>query len=585
MTVAKELRKTEYENVPVLGIYYHGQGIPPTTAEEIKNRLLNGGLLACDTETVSLQDRTIIGVGFATSKDEAFYIPSYSPLMQLAKEVLEDPSILVTFYNAPFDLEVLAWDGIFVKGSLDLLTMARQHRLPGGLKLLASHIGWDKDEIRDLLGPKQTMMDLPEEVTADKCCWDVRITWELFYIMQPETDMALIHRDGLASEITAKMQKVGLAVDSEHAEKLDKPLVIEMARLRQLAEDETGWEVNPGSPDQVAYILGMRGVFLKVKKPKGGWTETRKARMVTDEAALLYVAQSTGDPLAKIVLEYRKTQKLRGYTRPFIGVARIHPHFHQDAATMRFSASGIRCDLQEPNEGLFGDDEWQQERRLNALGVPKSMRGSVVPDGKVFTRFDFSQQELRILAYMSGDRAMIEAASSTDMHQSMGDMMYVARAEMKNANFAVVYGSGLDTIATTAGISLHEAARLMGYWKKTFPDAWEWMEGSKQEGLRQGYAETATGRKLPLPEVGEGPEQVDEATVERMAVNYRIQGTGGDALRESIIILDEAGIDQRLPIHDELNADGAYMFPREKLEAVIPGMHLPIESSFVERWS
>ncbi|MCH7511769.1 MAG: hypothetical protein IIB19_05335, partial [Chloroflexi bacterium] len=108
-------------------------------------------------------------------------------------------------------------------------------------------------------------------------------------------------------------------------------------------------------------------------------------------------------------MEYRKTQKLRGYTRPFIGVERIHPHFHQDAATMRLSASGIRCDLIEPIEGLFGEPEFQMERRLNTLGVPKSMRGSVVPDGKVFTRFDFSQQELRIIAYMSGDVSMIAA--------------------------------------------------------------------------------------------------------------------------------------------------------------------------------
>ena len=213
------------------------------------------------------------------------------------------------------------------------------------------------------------------------------------------------------------------------------------------------------------------------------------------------------------------------------------------------------------------------------------MRGSVVPDGKVFTKFDFSQQELRILAYMSGDVAMIEAANGTDMHQSMGNMMMVPRSEMKNANFAVVYGSGLETIAVTAGISVHDAARLMGHWKKSFPDAWEWMEGSKQDGLRQGYAETATGRRLPLPEIGEGPGQLDEETVKRQAVNYRIQGTGGDVLRESIIILDEAGVDQRLPIHDELNSDGAYLLPTEKLETVIPGMHLPIESGFVERWS
>jgi DNA polymerase I len=552
----------------IADFYYQGEN-PELyqTPDDVYAALYSSPVLTCDVETVDLDNRMLIGLGLAISPSDAFYWPVISSYIPI--EILTQPDIEKYFHNALFDLDSLYDElDLIVDPIMDTMLMCHYHGLPGKLKEVAAGFNWPIDEIEDILPRGKTMLDVDESTVADKCCWDIRATYRLYQILAPKTDMGLIARDGRVQQILTLMTKRGIKVDQEEAEVFQARLDKDVTFYRGICDEM--YEFNPGSPDQVAYVLSLEGAYLPVTMPKKGssWDKRKRTRLGTNRAILERLANSDSgraSGIASLILNYRDTSKqLSTYIRPLIGLDRLHPRYHMEARTTRISSA-----------------------RPNIMNVPKHLRTMFLPDNGLWTRFDYKQQELKILAHISGDRRMAEvfADPNGDIHSDTARFMGVARPEAKNTTFAMVYGGGDEVIAETAGThDMRRARELRSLWYKAYPDAAAWIEAQKVLGPREGVVYTATGRPLYLPEIGTGPGQYPEEEVARKAVNYPIQGTGADILKGSMVLCHEHDLDLRIPCHDELVINGQVELP-SGLAEIIPGLVTSIDVEHLDRWT
>lgn len=520
-----------------------------------------GGTIACDIESPSISDNRVLGIGIATSATDAFYFPSYTDFYFISMLLMQHPGIVKLFHNALFDMKALSDSSSIIPSPVyDTLQAAKQHGLPGKLKTLADGLGIAIDDIPDVLRQEgvKTVDELPPDLVAEKCCWDVIATWKLWDAIKDETPTDLILRDGEVQRILIRMSKRGIKINNEIVPVYREPLVDRIEEIRKICDD--AYEFNPGSRQQVAYVLNMEGVHLPIKRPKRGqtWADMDKMSYTADKEALEGVAHlSRWVPL---ILEYRKLTKADGtYLRPYLEIDRIHPTYNMGPRTGRLAS-----------------------RNPSVMNFPKKYRPMMVPDSALWTRFDYSQQEIRILAYLSGDRNMQAIFDRGDnFHRITADMMNCDYDDGKTTTFTTIYGGGDATIASRSGATISQARELRRQWRFTYPDAWEWIEAQKVIGVNQGYVETVLGRKLWLPPIEEEPDGVEG--LERKSVNYPIQGTGAEILKYAMIVCDKLGMDMRIPCHDELVSDGAVMH-KPSCEYLIPGLYTPFDMSFHRAW-
>lgn len=545
--------------------YYLGdnrQGF--NSAEKIRRHLVSllegrGGIVACDVESPSISDNRVLGLGIATSVSDAFYFPSYTSFYDLTMLVMQHPLITKIFHNALFDMKALMdSNGVVPSPVYDTMQAIKQHGLPGKLKTLSDGLGLEIDDIPDVLREHgvKTVDALPPDVTAEKCCWDVVATWKVYEVVDPETPHDLIMRDGEVQRILLGMSKKGIKINSEKAATYREPLLGRIEEIRKICDD--AYEFNPGSRQQVAYVLNMEGVHLPIKRPKRGetWADMDKMSYVADKEALEAVADKS--PWPNLILEYRKLTKADGtYLRPYLEIDRIHPTYNMGPKTGRLASK-------DPS----------------VMNIPYAYRPMLEPDSPLWTRFDYSQQEIRILMWLSGDRngqAIFDAGKN--FHQETAYAMHCEYDPGKTTTFTLIYGGGDETVANRSGSTIREAAELRRQWRFTYPDAWEYMEAQKITGVRDGYVTTVLGRKLWLPT----EDEEDQASRERKAVNYPIQGTGAEILKYAMIVCDKAGMDMRIPCHDELVSDGAVM-KKPNCEEMVPGLCTPFDMTFHTAW-
>lgn len=519
-----------------------------------------GGTVACDVESPTISDNRVLGIGIATSPVDSFYFPSYTSFYNIIMLMMQHPGIIKVFHNAMFDMQAISDStGIIPSPVYDTMQATKYHGLPGKLQTLADGMGLVIEDIPDTLkeyGVK-TVDQIPPDVIAEKCCWDVIATWKLYDVLVKETPIDLILRDGEVQRILINMSKKGIKTNREKVATYREPLVDRIEEIRKICDD--AYEFNPGSNEQVAYVLNMEGVHLKFKRPQRGqtWADQKKLKYVADKEALKAVEHLSH--WVPLVLEYRKLTKADGtYLRPYLEVDRIHPIYNMGPRTGRLAS-----------------------RSPSVMNFPLSYRPMMEPDSPVWTRFDYSQQEVRILMYLSGDRngqAVFDRGEN--FHQVTADMMNCGYDDGKVTTFTLIFGGGDGTVAQRSGSTIAKAASLRKQWRFTYPDAWEWMEAQKQIGNQQGYVETVLGRRLWLPEPEDDP---DAEGRERKWVNYPIQGTGAEILKYAMIVCDKAGMDMRIPCHDELVSDGA-VITKPSCEEMVPGLYTPFEMSYHLAW-
>ena len=557
-----------------------------TDKNEIKalaGRLSASDNFAFDTETTGFDCFTcrLVGLSFALEEHKAYYIPCPADqaqtreILEILRAPLENPDITKTAHNAKFDLMMLEANGIQVNGFLYdtmiihyLLDPESRH----GMDFLSRRfLGYDPVPIEALIGKgvKQLTMDMvPADKVAEYAAEDSDVTLRLKNVLWPmleQQQLAGLYKkiEEPVIRVLASMELEGVRIDAQGLKKYGEELSVDMRRLeteiREMAGDPA---LNVNSAKQLGDVLFGR---MKID-PNAKKTKTKQYR--TDEEYL----QSLSDrhPVIGKILEYRKLKKLIStyidalpqLINPVTG--KIHTSFNQAVtATGRLSSN---------NPNLQNIPIREEQGRM--------LRKSFIPDeGCMMLSADYSQVELRVMAHLSEDPAMVDAfKENKDIHRATAARIFkVAESEVtreqrrraKTANFGIIYGISAFGLATRLGIPRGEAKEIIDGYFESFPGVKKYIDDSIEEAREKGYVDTIYGRKRFLPDIRSG-NAVVRGLAERNAINAPIQGSAADIMKLAMIEVErrlrEGGYRSRLTlqVHDELVLN---VYP-EELEAV-----------------
>ena len=362
-------------------------------------------------------------------------------------------------------------------------------------------------------------------------------------------------------EVLYQMEREGFMVDGAMLRELSELFARRLEEIQQGIYQQAGESFNILSTKQLGVILFEKLGLPTRKKTKTGYS--------TDSSVL----ESLQDhhPIVPMVMEYRFLSKLKstfldGLLALMQPDGRVHTSFNQNVtATGRISST-------EPNlQNIPVRTELGREIR----------RAFVASPGRVLVGADYSQIELRLLAHMSGDTAMVEAfRTGADIHAiTAGEVFGVApeavtsqqRSAAKAVNFGIVYGISDFGLARNIGVSRKEAGDYIQRYFQRYPGVKAFMDRCVQEGREKGYATTLLGRRRELPELASSNFNT-RSFGERVAMNMPIQGTAADIIKLAMVrvyqALEREGLQAKLvlQIHDELILDT----PMEEAERVKP---------------
>ena len=357
------------------------------------------------------------------------------------------------------------------------------------------------------------------------------------------------------SRLLAQMETTGIAADTRVLDDLSAELGADVDAARQGAWTAAGCEVNLSSPKQLQEILFDHFALPKTKKTKTGYTTNADA--LADLWAKTEASGGAGHDFLGFLLTHRDRIKLKqmvdSLSATVASDGRIHSTFSQvAAATGRLASS---------------DPNLQNIPARSADGM--RIRGAFVP-GVGFESLmsaDYSQIEMRLMAHLSGDEALIEAFNSgEDLHRTMASMVFgtpVAevsgeeRSRIKATSYGLAYGLSSYGLAAQLGIPVPEAAALRDRYFERFGKVRDYLEGLVAQARADGYTQTMFGRRRYLPDLRSSNRQRREMA-ERAALNAPIQGSAADivkiAMMDVATALSEADLTSRLlvQIHDEL---------------------------------
>ena len=349
--------------------------------------------------------------------------------------------------------------------------------------------------------------------------------------------------------LLAEMERTGIAADVEWLAELEARFAGEVKRVADEAYSCVGREFNLGSPKQLQQILFDELKLPKTKKIKTGYT--------TDADALTWLATQTDHPLIGHLLRHRDVSRLKTVVDSLIPMVddarRIHTTFNQlVAATGRLSS-------QDPN---------LQNIPIRTEEGREIRKAFIVGDGfESLMTADYSQIEMRIMAHLSGDRALIEAfMSGEDLHTfvaskafglPISDVEPEMRRRIKAMSYGLAYGLSAYGLAQQLGISPDEAREQMDTYFDRFGGVRDYLTGVVAQARKDGYTETILGRRRYLPDLTSDNGQRRQMA-ERMALNAPIQGSAADIIKVAMLGvqrgLREGGLKSRLllQVHDEL---------------------------------
>ena len=358
--------------------------------------------------------------------------------------------------------------------------------------------------------------------------------------------------------VLADMEMTGFCLDREGLENFNAALEKEIATHMQTIYDMAGHPFNLNSPKQLGEVLFEERGLPHYKKTKSGYS--------TDAETLAKLA--VYDPMVQSILEYRKAAKLKstygdGLLKVLSDDGRVHTTFKQ---TMTLTG---RLSSAEPNlQNIPVRTEKGRELR----------KFFVADDGCVLIDADYSQIELRLLAHISGDEALIHAfCTGEDIHTATAaqvfgvpieDVTSDMRKSAKAVNFGIIYGIGEYSLSQDIGVTVREAKEFIARYFAKYPAIRDYMETTKAFANEHHYVETLYGRRREIPELAQS-NKVKRAFGERVAMNTPIQGTAADLIKLAMIrvssALREAGLRAKLilQIHDELIVES----PVEEAEA------------------
>ena len=545
-------------------------------AQELLKLLLAAPRVAFDTETTGVEAHSckLVGFSFATEKGRAWYVEG--GLVDIFRPLFADPTKTLIGHNVKFDRTVLHRYGIgFATVPHD--TMLAHYCLDAaarhGMDALAEHyLGYRPIPIERLIGEKErgreqlNMAALKSSEILDYAAEDADVTLQLEDAIRPLVAdagalRALEEAEEPLVKILIDMERDGVRIDTaalrEYARELDREILGYRQAIHAVAEPG----FNPDSPRQLGQLL-----FERLGLSTKGVKKTASGQYATDEKTLSKLIGA--HPVVQAVLDYRACAKLKStYVDKLPTLidenSRVHTTYAQ-----AFTETG-RLSSSDPN---LQNIPIRTER-----GKPIRRAFVARDEGHAIVSADYSQIELRLMAALAKDEAMLAAfRAGADIHRETASRVFDVmpafvtpeqRTQCKSVNFGIIYGISAFGLSQRLKISRREAQDLIDAYFRLYPKVREFMDAAIERAREKGYAETLLGRRRTLRDINSQNATVRQAA-ERDAINTPIQGTAADLIKLAMVRVAKAmaaeGLRARmvLQIHDELVFD----VPRDEVE-------------------
>lgn len=546
----------------------------PFEAKQLAEKLASLDEYCFDTETTGTDALTaeLVGMAFALEKGVAYYVAcpadrnAVLSILKIFAPIFSDKSKTMVGQNLKYDLEILENYDVEVENKLFDTMLAHYILEPEekhNLDFLANkYLGYKMIPIEELIGEKgrnqRTMRSVEPRIVSNYSCEDADITFQLKDIL-----LSKIKEQGIEKllydieipliKVLMSMERTGVRIDSARMKEYSAELQKELVGIEESIYEHAGEKFNISSPKQLGVIL-----FEKLKvDPKPKMTKTKQYS--TSEEELMKLIDK--HPIVNEILEWRSVNKLIStyvdvlptLVNPATGM--LHTSFNQAVtATGRLSSANP-----------------------NLQNIPiRDERGKVIrsafvaSDGEhIFFSADYSQIELRVMAHLSQDHAMLDAFNkySLDIHTATAAKIFKVdesevtremRSKAKTANFGIIYGISAFGLGQRLNISPKEGKALIDSYFETFSGVKEYIERSIADAREKEYVETMFGRRRYLPDIN-SRNAIVRGFAERNAVNAPIQGSAADIVKIAMINIfrrfNENNLKAKmiLQVHDELN--------------------------------
>jgi DNA polymerase-1 len=535
-------------------------------------------LVALDTETNGMNPlvrNTCVGISLCVQEGTAYYIPfGHKNMQQLSqdfvveklKPIFEDESIKKVFHSAKFDLEALHGIGLEVKGlTFDTLLAANLitkdwQRI--GLKWLSEHYFGEpmlsfQEVVKD--NKYKDFSYVPLDLATRYAAADAHQTFRLKPLLEKalkEEQLTELYEkiEHPLTQLLYEMEVEGVRLDTKLLAELGKKVTKELADIEHQIGQLVGIpmeDLNLNSPRQVEQLLFVTLQLPPQKKSAKGTGYS------TDQEVL--EALSSMHPVPGLISKYRELAKLKS---TYIDALPEYVNAHTNRIHTSYSQTQVatgRLSSFEPNLQNIPADTGGYGIEIRAAFIP--------PEGHLFLSADYSQIELRVLAYLSQDKHLLDAfLSGHDIHTETAARLFDVPFENvtseqrqigKRINFSVLYGMTPYGLAQDLGIPFKDAKEYIEKYFAQYPGVSAWMEKVVIDTKHNGYVTTHWGRRRYVPAIHEKNRPLYEEA-RRVAINTVAQGTAAEIMKLGMINLDQALKKNHLrakvllQIHDEL---------------------------------
>ncbi|NRF41746.1 DNA polymerase I [Pedobacter foliorum] len=547
----------------------------PELYKELVALLLKQESISFDTETTGTDANLadLVGMSFSIKPGEGYYIPvpaeraEAQAIVEVFRPVFENENIAKIGQNIKYDMLVLKWYDVSVKGKL-FDTMLAHYLIDPDTRhnmdvLAENYLSYSPISITKLIGAKGksqgNMRDVPVEQVVDYAAEDADITLQLANVFKPLLQQ--LNAEKLATEVEnpliyvlADIEKEGVRIDMETLINYSKELELDIRKFEQNVYDKCGIKFNLASPKQLGEVL-----FDKLQlDPKAKKTKTGQYQ--TGEDVLLALAHKSD--IVQDILDFRQLQKLKStyvdalplLVNPKTG--RVHTSYNQAvAATGRLSSNN-------PN---------LQNIPIRTERGREVRKAFIARDADhILLSADYSQIELRIIAEISKEENMLDAFNKgIDIHTATAAKVYgisieevdaTQRRNAKAVNFGIIYGQSAFGLSQNLGIPRKEAAAIIDQYFEQYPGIKKYMSDTMNFARENGFVETILGRRRYLRDINSANQTV-RGFAERNAINAPIQGSAADMIKVAMINIHKDIQDQKLQskmtmqVHDELVFD------------------------------
>ena len=553
--------------------------------KEVFKQLSKEKVIAIDTETTGLEhNASLVGFSFCASKKESFYVPLCHKNLKKQCDLKKSIALLKDFikaknlvgHNIKFDINIFFQHGLTINSDQILfdtmiasymLVPESRHNMNTVSEKYLNHTCISFEEIMKQEKELESFADLSLENATKYACEDAHVTWMLHLkldsLLKKDKNLKKVFYDIELPliPVLAAMEREGVKIDTKFLKEMSFQLESEIGHLTNEAWRAAGEEFNLASPKQLQEILFKKLDIptFNLKKKKTGYS--------TDVKSLTKLALY--HELPSLMLLFREVNKLKNTYVDVIPSlvdkhSRVHTSFNQTiTATGRLSSSN-------PN--------LQNIPIRSELG--KKIRGAFVADkNNVLIGADYNQIELRILAFLSKDKALLDCFErGDDIHAATARKVFsikgreVSSEERRRAkaiNFGLLYGKTAFSLSEELGITRRDASDIIENYFRQYPSIKKFLDTLPEKARELGYAETLYGRKRHIDGIN-AKNTFIRNMAERMAVNTPIQGTAADIIKIAMNDLQDALEKNNfkakiiLQVHDELVLEA----PESELEKV-----------------